>query len=570
MVSSIRVRPFAIPSCLLIALIACADPGGADAGETGETDDEVGDSDSSSEGPESSDSSSDDATDSSDDPTDSSDDATTTDTETGDGDGDPNPYPEPNAWGPLTGPGGPAASFAPEQLFQSCAYLDGGPDDTTDHHNLVVMFDGYLMLPWAPEWGAGGITFFDISDPCNPQTVGVGTSDKMRETHSTGFFEHEGEWFAVTNQIAQPFLGLQGGIQIWRVTDPTNPEPISELELPGFLYPDAYARVTLSVFVQAPWIFVAGADNGIYVVDVSDPYAPSLAKQRSFNPTLRAGQIQVIGNLLLVTAAEGPRNVFLDVSIPNGPQPIAGGDFSITDSLDQPRESYFSNWSGGKGFYAIKDGGGGLLIYDLSEPGSPAYFGENKSGGNGGYVFSKDSRYAFVGESSIARIYDYSNPSDIQILAELDLPGDLDTMTPIGNIAVLSCDDEAEPNQGTALAPWQTEPDSVPPVVDFAWPKQGATGVRLTSRLGVSFNEMVEPRSAFAGSVRLYETGTDPATTRVDGTISVQEHIVSFAPDTLLDPSTEYTLEIPAGGIVDYNGNPVAETFSLTFTTQGN
>ena len=37
----------------------------------------------------------------------------------------------------------------------------------------------------------------------------------------------------------------------------------------GFYYPDAYKLVTLSVFWQHPWVYVAGADNGVYVVDAS-------------------------------------------------------------------------------------------------------------------------------------------------------------------------------------------------------------------------------------------------------------------------------------------------------------
>ncbi|MFO7564328.1 MAG: Ig-like domain-containing protein [Enhygromyxa sp.] len=492
------------------------------------------------------------------------------DGESGDGDGEaePNPYPEPDAWGGTLGPGAPTVSFAPEQLYQHCAYLDGGVGDTTDHHNLVVMFDGLLMMPWAPEWGSGGITFFNIADPCNPQAVGYGTSDKMRESHSTGFAELGGSWYAVVDEIGQPFLGTSGGIQLWDVSNTATPTPIAELELPGFFYPDAYARVTLSVFYQSPWIFVAGADNGVYVVDASDPHNPVLAKQYSFNPTHRAGQVQVIGNLLMVSAAEGPRTVMLDVSIPDNPQPIAGGDFSILDSQGQPRESYFSNWAGGYGFFALKDGGGGLLIYDLRDPSNPTFYGENKSGGNGGYVFPKD-HLAFVGESSIARIYDWSDPTDVSIVAELHLEGDLDTVTPIGNIAVLSVDDGANPDQGSAIAPYAEEPDSDPPYVNFVWPPDGATGIKLSSRFGVSFNEMVEPKSAWEGSVRLYETDSDPALTRVEGWISTQEAIVNFAPKQPLKPGTSYTFEISANGIVDFNHNPVQETFTATFTTAG-
>jgi hypothetical protein len=430
----------------------------------------------------------------------------------------------------------------------------------------VVMFDGLLLMPWAPEWGNGGLSFFDISDPCNPEQVGYGTSEHMRESHSIGLAEVDGGWYAVTNQIE--VLAFTGGIQMWDVTNTAAPTSIVDLDVPGFFYPDAYARVTLSVFYQAPWIYVAGADNGLYIIDASDPANPTMAEQYAFEPTHRAGQVQVIGNLLMVTAAEGPRTVMLDVSVPDNPQPIAGGDFPILDSLGQPRESYFSNWVSGYAFYAVKDGGGGLLIWDVRDPGNPSFYGENKSGGNGGYVFPKDN-LAFVGESSVARIYDWSDPQNISIVAELNLVGDLDTITPIGNVAVLSVDEMATPNQGSAIAPYAEQPDTVAPLVTFVWPPDGATDIRLSSRFGVSFNEMVEPKSAFAGSVRLYETGTDPDETRVDGWISTQEAIINFAPKQFLKAGTSYTFEITAGGVVDYNGNAVEQTFTASFTTQG-
>jgi hypothetical protein len=78
---------------------------------------------------------------------------------------------------------------------------------------------------------------------------------------------------------------------------------------------------------------------------------------------------------------------------------------------------------------------------------------------------------------------------------------------------------------------------------------------------------MVAPKSAWEGSVRLYET--DNPSVRVPGQINVQESVVNFSPDGVLTPGTSYTFEIPAGGIVDYNGNAVAEPFSLTFTVAG-
>ena len=63
---------------------------------------------------------------------------------------------------PLRGPGGPSTTFTSEELWQNCAHLEGGENDV-DHHNLVVPYRGHLLLPWAPEWGQGGLSFFEMS-----------------------------------------------------------------------------------------------------------------------------------------------------------------------------------------------------------------------------------------------------------------------------------------------------------------------------------------------------------------------------------------------------------------------
>jgi hypothetical protein len=475
-------------------------------------------------------------------------------------------YPDPGAWPENSGPGGPARTFEEDELYEHCAYLDGGELDVSDHHNLVVMYDGYLVMPWAPEWGGGGLTFFDVSDPCEPETVGTGYSASMRETHSIGFSQHAGGRWAVVNQVGTLLQIGGAGIQFWDVSDPTAPEAVADIELPGAMYPDAYAVVPLAVFWQAPYVYVASADNGVHIVDASDPTAPEFVGQYTFDPILRAGQVHAIGNLLVVSAAEGPRTALLDISDPSEPTLIT--EFVTEDSLGLPRENYFSNVSGGYSWYARKDSGGGLFVYDIRDPSNPQKAGEYLSLGNGGYVFVKEG-LAFVGESESAAIYDVSNLDEITQVARLQLEGDLDTVTPIGNIAVLSVDDEAELNKGTAMAPYAVDPDTTPPAVNWVYPDDGATGLAVTSRIGLSFTEMVDANSAWEGSVRLYEADTEPAVTRVEGVISTQEAIVNFWPTEPLKPGTQYVLEVLAGGVTDYSGNAIEEAFTMSFTTAG-
>jgi hypothetical protein len=482
----------------------------------------------------------------------------------------PGPYPAPDGFPPAHGPGLGEVDTAAHPVGTSCAFLDGGELDVTDHHNLAVMFDGYLLLPWAPESGGGGLTFFDVSDPCAPTVVGSGYSRTMRETHAIGFSNYGGV-FAVVDQMTR--IGAFGGIQFWDVSDPAAPVAIADLETPHFFWPDSYARPTLSVFWQSPTVFVGATDTGIHVVDAADPYHPSFVTTYTFEPVLRVGQVQAIGNMLVVSAAEGARTVLLDVSDPDHPQPIPGGDFNAVDSAGEARDAYFGNASGGYVFYARKESGGGLLVMDIHDPTRPTYAADYASDGNGGYVFLHEDR-AFVGESSVARVYDISDLFDADPervipapTQELHLQGDLDFAVPVGQLVHLSVDDDAMPNQGSSLAPWTAEADRNPPIATWAWPAPGAT-VPVTSRFGVTFNEMIDVQSAWEGSVRLYRAdAATPDEGRVDGIVSAQETIVNFVPLCPLAPDAEYVLEIPAGGLRDVSGNALAEPVMHRFHT---
>lgn len=476
--------------------------------------------------------------------------------------GEAAPYVDPGSWPRPHGPGLPTTDFEEDALFEHCAYLDGGELDTSDHHNLVTMYDGYLMMPWAPEYSRGGLTFFDVSDACSPTVRGSGWSQTMRETHSIGF-SHEGGAFAVTASMRMILEYGGGGVQFWNVEDTSAPEHIVDLDVPAFFYPDAYGYIVMSSFWQVPFLYLGAGFNGIYVVDATDPSSPVLASQYTFDPPIRVGQVQAVGNLLIVSATGGARTVLLDISNPTSPRAIPGGDFQAVDAEGTPREAYFSNFSGGIVYYARKDEGGGLVAMDVRDPSAPVYHGGISVPGSGGYVFLQHDR-AYVGMGSRAAIFDITDPLAMFEVQELNLEGDLDTFTPLGHIGVLSVDAEAVEDQGSVIVPIALSPDRREPVVNFVWPRDGATDVAVSSRVGVTLDEHIEVRSAFEGSVRVYETESGR---RVDGVVSAQEGFINFHPRCALEPSTTYTLELPAGGVTDFSGNAMAEAFFSEFRT---
>lgn len=476
---------------------------------------------------------------------------------------------------PWRGPGAVEQAWPEDALWQHCAYLDGGERDF-DHHNLVVPYRGHLVMPWSPEFGTGGVSLFDLSDPCAPVKVGEGTASEigapwgvLRETHAIGFAilpdddPHAGEYMVVNMMMR----GLTGptGIQIWDVSDLNNPTPISGVTLSGAFYPDSYGLVTLSLFVQFPYVYTASANAGVHVVDMSDPYNPVEVGQYSFPQGMRTGGVFALGTHLFVSSAEERQAAVLDISDPVSPQLFPGGLFDLLDEQGVAVEAYHANLTGPYALFARKERGGGPIIYDISDPSNPTRISGDPLSGSGGYVFY-DEGYLFTGDSSVSHVTDARDIHNPTMLGQIHLGGDLDTLVPWGNVAIAAVDDlgdEGTPGQATAVVPWSSALDTNAPQLMRTVPEDGATGVARTARIGLGFNEMIEPSSAFAGSIRLWTNDGEP----VPGWTSAQETIAHFAPKQPLEPNTTYTAELLADGVSDIHGNRVSEAHTWTFTT---
>lgn len=457
-------------------------------------------------------------------------------------------------------------TFLESELGVACAggFLDGGPTDR-DHHNAVFVSHGLLYMAWAHQDGGGGMSAWDIADPCAPVLVGQTIEAQMRETHATGQTRIDGRDYVVTASLT--------GIMFWDITDPSAPEMIHDMTLPGVSsVPDAYMHVVMSSFWQAPYLYVGAADNGVFVIDASDPRAPRLLTQWVPEPRLRVGGVHAIGNLLVVIATEGGRTTLYDVSDPIVPRAIPGGTWTIVngevDRRGRPlaRLAYMGHVNGNRVGYARKDLGGGFISYDITDPTAPtllqAWTAPDR--GSGGYVYFRDE-LAFVGESEYASELDLSGDQPVEV-RRYDIPGDVDFVTPIGNVAYVAVDDDAIDGQATAAMPQGTSPDAIPPSVNMVVPRDGETNVGLLSRVGITLTDFVDFASVHAGSFYVREVGT---TAPLDGAYSGQEGALDFSPAEPLAPNTEYEIIVPVGGLLDATGTAIETAFRATFTTVG-
>jgi hypothetical protein len=252
-------------------------------------------------------------------------------------------------------------------------------------HGNAAIINGYLMVIYSADGGGrsgdGGIEFWDVSDPRqprlhrrwdNPDTHG------LREAHGFGFTQQNGRDLMVAQAIE--------GIQFWDVTDPDAAFLVSYLDLPGITRAD-YGGAWWT-FWQAPIVYVAGVDEGLYVVDASNPAAPEILRHMPTSDIagLNPGIVQAIGNLLFVGRHQGTGYATLDISDPRNPRLLSAitGNSGYSHMLAAGKILTSGGNGGTRTMHVHNVTAGGAITYASSGPircGAPS----NQRLGNGGF-----------------------------------------------------------------------------------------------------------------------------------------------------------------------------------------
>ena len=108
---------------------------------------------------------------------------------------------------------------------------------------------------------------------------------------------------------------------------------------------------------------------------------------------------------------------------------------------------------------------------------------------------------------------------------------------------------------------------AMPALVSFA-PGSGSTGASPTANITLTFNELVRGGD---GYIRLVDAVGDVVESFYlsgsESRIQVNGNVVTVNPTANLQPGTKYTLEIPAGSLLDYAGNKFLANAVYSFTT---
>jgi len=232
----------------------------------------------------------------------------------------------------------------------------------TYNYNKIKIFGNYAYISVRYQ----GIDIIDISDPANIHLVG---ENNEFSSYAEGITVYH------TGNIEFTFMsGYTDGIGIFNTTNVSNPCFVKKFCVLGEAWRTA---------LKDNYIFLGARNDGVWVVNVSDPYKP---KEVAFYyyPSTRAGGLKIQGNYLYYGACWGNLNI-VNVSDPLNPNFVAT-DYGKATGLLLPDGDWLYGRSTVKGYV--------IYIYNISDPANPQLYYEY----NGSPYLSRINDFAKYGE----------------------------------------------------------------------------------------------------------------------------------------------------------------------------
>jgi len=482
---------------------------------------------------------------------------------------------------PTRGPGLGNLAYTEAELFQPISMIrtesaagagDGDmpfryPGRKNYGTNVGLMLNGYFVVMFAPDSGqsTGGFLIYDVSNPRKPRLVKkvyepTGRTAEFREPHAIGQATIAGRQVLVVPSTR--------GIEFWDFTDVNDIRQVKKLALPTVNGGD-YSKVSWQLWWQAPYVYVASADDGLYIVDARDPAHAVLARRGGGRPnpvptgelgSFRIGPIFTMGNHLVLTSMEASSGLAsLDISDPLNPR--------LLDRIGDVPFYYATCFDGRNVYGSVRGPGARMFSYDLADP-ARFVAKDNRLAMDEQLYCAAQDHFVFQGAQEMMHKVDVSDPLNHRHVgkgglfpegSDLARRSDHGQVTPMGNLAFIGNDH----GYASGFIVHDREPDTTPPRVRQVSPRHGALKQATSSRIGIALTDNILPESVHEASFIVRPRGG----AALAGVYSVQLGIVNFAPAKALSPNTTYEVVLPAGGLKDYAGNPMAATFKAQFTT---
>jgi len=272
-----------------------------------------------------------------------------------------------------------------------------------------------------------GIEIIDISDPTSPTSVGRLADDGSR------FLEESVDvaiWYDTSGEAHYAVVAgsRDNGIEIIDISDPTSPTSFGQLEDASGCDTDDIDKtclahvstVAIATIGDSTYVVGAGhgADDGIEIIDISSPDFPTQVGSFSDTTPNSGGcttgtvcldrpndiAIATIGDstYAVVAAANDDGIAIIDISDPTSPTHVISIVDDATRELEQTYGVAIATIGGSTYAVAVGYQDDGIAIIDISTPASPVYVGELEDGTHTERCSAANGERCLNGPTSVA------------------------------------------------------------------------------------------------------------------------------------------------------------------------
>ncbi|WP_321419932.1 PGF-pre-PGF domain-containing protein [uncultured Methanomethylovorans sp.] len=287
-------------------------------------------------------------------------------------------------------------------------------------------------------------------------------------TDGQGFTSHFGGSISNVVVVGNYAYAAQGqDMLVIDVTKTSNPSEVGKLTTLSLIN---------SIVVEGNYAYIANGDNGLQVVDITNPTAPTIVGTYTYNSGAAYG-VTVANNYAYVANGNSGL-VIVDITNPAAP--------TFKGRYDTPGYAYGISVVGNYAYVA--DGGNGLVIVDVTNPAAPTSLSSYDTVKANAVTVS--GNYAYVADDSNGLvIVDITNPAAATYTGKYDTQGNATCVAIEGNYAYvadgssgLSIVNISNPATPSSTAVYSATPGyaySIDVVDNYAYIAYGRTGLAI-------------------------------------------------------------------------------------------
>ncbi len=254
----------------------------------------------------------------------------------------------------------------------------GGFEGLEGPKGIAAVTIGSSAYALAASYGDNGVQIIDITDPFHPVPLAAVTDGVG------GFEELEGARDITTATIGSSTYAIvtassDDGIQIINITDPSNPTPASHISSIPDTYFNDPREVTTVAIGASTYALVAAHRSGVHIINITDPSSPdSVASVSDANAGFdalggsRGITTTTIGSstYAVVAAFEGAVQI-MDITNPSEPTPV--GEVHNSPDTRLGGATAVTTITSGSSMYALvaAQTDDAVQIIDITDPSNP-------------------------------------------------------------------------------------------------------------------------------------------------------------------------------------------------------